>query len=365
MTATATKSPKATKAPKAPKAKKEKKARKVKGPRFGDANRVLRLLLRFTAGERRVFVLAFLMLLFEAITAVAEPWPLSYLIDFLRGDAEPLLEGGQTATIAVLTIGIVALAAVNSFGDSMSEIYLARGGMMVGYNIRVALFTHLEKLSLAFHNRSRTGDVLTRVTSDVKELEEFITDSVSDIVGSIFVLIGTLAFLAWKSPEVMAIALVIVPILALVSSGFTARIKAAAKQQRAREGEMASHAQEMLTSIGVIQTYGRGPYERERFSRLSDRARQSALRAAGLESWFGWVVTVTQALCIVGVVWLGVWLINRNSSTVGDIVLYILLITNMFKPTKRIIKEWNTVAKVFASVERIEELLDREPTVRD
>ena len=155
------------------------------------------------------------------------------------------------------------------------------------------------------------------------------------------------------------------PVLAFVSNGFATRIKAASKQQRAREGDVASHAQEMLTSIGVIQTYGRGAYERERFSRYSDKAMQSALRAARLESGFGFVVTVMQALCIVGVVWLGVWLVDRGNSTVGDVILYILLITNMFKPTKRIIKEWNTIGKIFASVERIEELLDREPTVRD
>ncbi|HVD14798.1 MAG TPA: ABC transporter ATP-binding protein, partial [Actinomycetota bacterium] len=339
--------------------------KKTKGPRFGDSRRVFRLLVRFARGQRKAFVLAFLMLVFEAVTAVFEPWPLAYLIDFLKGDKPVLVTGTRTTTIAILTVGIVALAAINSYGDSMAEVFLARGGRKLGYNLRVALFTHLEKLSLAFHNQRRTGDVLTRVTSDVTEVEEFITDSVSDLTGSILVLTGTLAFLAWKSPQVMVLAIVIVPVMALVSSGFTGRIKAAAKQQRAREGDLASHAQEMLTLIGVIQTYGRGGYERERFARLSDRAMQSALRAARLEAGFGWVVSVAQALCIVGVVWVGIWLIDRNTATVGDVVLYILLITNMFKPTKRIIKEWNTIGKVFASVERIEELLDRVPTVRD
>jgi ABC-type multidrug transport system fused ATPase/permease subunit len=338
---------------------------KVKGPRFGDSGRVFRLLVRFARGQRKVFLLAFLMLLFEAVTAVFEPWPLAYLIDFLKGDRPALVEGADSATIAILTVGIVALAGINSYGDSMAEVYLARGGRMLGYNLRVALFSQLERLSLAFHTQRRTGDVLTRVTSDVTALEEFITGSVSDLAGSIFVLTGTLAFLAWKSPEVMVLAVLIVPIMVLVSTGFTSRIKAAAKQQRACEGELASHAQEMLTLIGVIQTYGRGSYERERFARLSDRAMQSALRAARLEAGFGWVVSVTQGLCIVGVVWVGIWLVDQQASTVGDVILYILLITNMFKPTKRIIKEWNTIGKIFASVERVEDLLDREPTVRD
>jgi ABC-type multidrug transport system fused ATPase/permease subunit len=346
--------------------KARKKAGKRKEGRFDDSRRILRLLRRYSVGQRRAFLLAFVMLLFEAITAVFEPWPLAYLIDFLQGDRGPLIaEMGRNATIGLLTVGLIALAAINSYGDSMSEVYLAKGGMRLGYTLRVALFSHLEKLSLAFHNQRRTGDVLTRVTSDVTAIEEFITDSVSDLAGSIFVLVGTLAFLGWKSPEVMVLAVVIVPLLAFVSNGFASRIKSAAKQQRAREGELASHAQEMLTSIGVIQTYGRGAYERKRFEGHSNRAMQAALRAARLEAGFGWVITVMQALCIAGVVWLGIWLVDRNASTIGDVILYIILIQNMFKPTKRIIKEWNTIGKIYASVERIDELLDREPTVRD
>ncbi|HKE99748.1 MAG TPA: ABC transporter transmembrane domain-containing protein [Actinomycetes bacterium] len=355
----------------AERARKAKARKQAKGARFGDVRRVARLMLRYTSGQRRVFVLAAVMLLFEAATAVFEPLPLKYLIDFLDNGAVPSALGSLGALdsryvlIGVLTVAMVALAAINSYGDSMAEIYLARGGRMLGYNVRVALFTHLEKLSLAFHNQRRTGDVLTRVTGDVTELEEFVTDSVSDLAGSLMVLTGTLAFLAWSSPQVLALAVVVIPLLALVSNGFTARIKAAAKQQRAREGDLASHAQEMLTSIGVIQTYGRGAYERERFSRHSNRAMQAALRAARLEAGFSWVISVLQAVCIAGVVWLGVWLVDRNASTTGDVILYILLITNMFKPTRRIIKEWNTIAKVYASVERVNDLLDREPTVRD
>jgi hypothetical protein len=163
--------------------KKKAAKKKAKGPRFGDSRRVFRLLVRFARGQRKAFVLAFLMLVFEAVTAVFEPWPLAYLIDFLQGDGRVLFNTTRTATIGILTAGIVALAAINSYGDSMAEVYLARGGRKVGYNLRVALFSHLEKLSLAFHNQRRTGDVLTRVTSDVTEVEEFITESVSDLPG--------------------------------------------------------------------------------------------------------------------------------------------------------------------------------------
>jgi len=343
-----------------------KQAKAAAGGGWADARRVARLLRRFTAGQRRVFMFAFILLAFEASTAVFESYPIAYLIDFLTGERRVLpFASSRYGTIAVLTGAIVAVAAVNSLADSLAEICLARGGRTLGFNLRVTLYNHLQKLSLAFHNRRRTGDVLTRVTSDVTALEEFVVKSVSDIAGSILVLIGTLAFLLYKSWQVTLVAIGIVPLLSLVSNYFAKRIKAAAKRQRAREGDLANTAQEMLTSIGVIQIYGRSGEEEKRFAAQSEKAMEAALAGAGLEAKFSWVVSVLEALCISAIVWLGFYLVDRKALTVGLLVMFILLIQNMFKPTRRIIKEWNTVGKIYASVERIGELLDREPTVRD
>jgi ABC-type multidrug transport system fused ATPase/permease subunit len=257
------------------------------------------------------------------------------------------------------------LAMVNSACDSGSEIYLAKGGRTLGYDLRVAMYSHLQRLSLAFHNQKRTGDVLTRVTGDVTVIEDFVTDSASDIVGSVFVLVGTMTYLLFNSWQVAMMAAVIVPLLSGVSNYFSRRIKSAAKEQRAREGDLASAAQEMLASIRVIQTYGRGGFEQQRFSAQSEKAMSAALRSAGHEAWFGWTVTVLEAICISAVVWLGVYLIDRNSFTPGELITFILLIQDMFKPTRRIIKEWGTIGKIFASVERISDLLDRKPSVFD
>jgi ABC-type multidrug transport system fused ATPase/permease subunit len=340
------------------------------GERGGELRDVLRMLFRFSGG-RRLYVLALSMLVFEAATAVFQPYPLAYLIDFLQGDRRPLgfdvpfLSSPRSATIALLTIGLVVLTMVNSLGDSLAEIYLARGGRELGYNLRATLHAHLQRLSLAFHDQRRTGDMLTRVTSDVTALEDFVVKSVSDLAGSLLVLTGTLAFLFYKSWLVAVIAILIVPLLASISNHYSVRIKTASKRQRAREGDLASAAQEMLTSIRVIQTYGRAAYETERFSRQSQLAKDAALETAGLQARFSWVVAVLEALAISAVVWAGLWLIDRSTITIGTLILFTILIQNMFKPTRKIIREWSTIGKIFASAERIAEVLDREPAVMD
>src|SRR5437763_16420362 len=91
----------------------------------------------------------------------------------------------------------------------------------------------------------------------------------------------------------------------------------------------------------------------------------AALDSAWLEARFSWVCHVLEAVSISAVVWLGIWLVARNAFTVGTLVLFIMLIQNMFKPTRKLIKQWATIGKVRASVERVAEVLARRPSVSD
>jgi ABC-type multidrug transport system fused ATPase/permease subunit len=349
-----------------------------------EGRRALRLLNRFARGNRKWFVLAFTMLVLEAFTAVYAIKPLAYLIDYLQRGKNankppllfaPFIEAFRTTpgrlpplipTVAVLTIGIIVLAMVNSFADSLAEIYVARGGRLLGLSLRVTLHSHLQRLSLAFHNQRKTGDVLTRITSDVAQVEDFLTTSASDLVGSLLLIPIILISILQKSWQLALTTLVIVPLVSMVSQAFSKRIKASSKRERAREGELASRAQEMLTSIRVIQTYGRGRHEQERFEEQSRRTMEAAVQTARLEAGFSWTVKSLEAMAVAGIVWVAIILRSRyHSVSIGELVLFLGLVDQMFKPTRRIIKEWSLIGKILASVERIAELLDRRPSVDD
>ena len=167
--------------------------------------------------------------------------PIAYLIDFLQGSKPtlramglpPLISSVFLETIAVTTVALVAIAAINSAADSLAEICFARTGRTFGYNVRVALYAKLRTLGLAFHDQRRTGDVLTRVTGDVTVLEEFVVKSASDLVGSLLVLAGSLTLLLARSWQVARVALAVVPVLAVISNHYSRRIKTATRKQRA------------------------------------------------------------------------------------------------------------------------------------
>src|SRR2546425_11875005 len=127
-----------------------------------ELRRVVHLFVEFSRGSR--YLLALVLLVIEAITAVFQPYPIAYLIDFLKGDRAPLgitvpwLSSARSETIAALIIMLILLTIVNSLADSMAEIYLARAGRGLGYNLRTSLHSRLQRLSLAFHDQRRAGD---------------------------------------------------------------------------------------------------------------------------------------------------------------------------------------------------------------
>ena len=358
------------------------------------------IITRFSGNSRRIFMLAAIMLILEAGSATLIPQVIRYAIKYVtwlfeqnRGStAAPVLtplsrlgiDSGINPTLETVTfviLGIIVLTMINSLCDSLAEIYLAQGGRKVGYNVRVFLYNHLQKLSMTFHTQSRIGDILTKVTSDVAAVENFIISNLSDFVGSVLTLAFFLVAIVWmawdiwkKSGDLVVfilplIAILIIPLMALITSYFTGRIKAASKRLRSSEGELASAAQEMLASIRVVQVYGQGSYEQSLFSGQSQKAMNAALEAAAYQARFSWVVSVLGAVVTAAVIAVSVWLIFRieNLGIMGVAELKVSLdyIQDMFKPTKKLISEWNAFGKLSASLESIDDLMDLKPEVHD
>jgi ABC-type multidrug transport system fused ATPase/permease subunit len=157
--------------------------------------------------------------------------------------------------------------------------------------------------------------------------------------------------------------------MALITGYFTGRIKAASKRLRSSEGELASAAQEMLASIRVVQVYGQGSYEQSLFSGQSKKAMNAALEAAAYQARFSWVVSVLGAVAQAAVIGVSVWLIfkigNLAIMGIAELGLFLKYIEDMFKPTKKLISEWNALGKLSASLDSIGELMALKPEVHD
>ena len=339
-------------------------------------SRLVGMIIRFSGNSRRNFFLAALMLVFEQVAATAVGWVAPGLVldhvgrrlsEMRVNSAAIGITAEDVRVLAVITVALIVLTMLNSFCDSLAEIYLAQGGRKVGYNMRVFLYGHLQKLSLSFHSQSRTGDILTRVTSDVAAVENFIIGNLSDFVGSALALVVRMAAIFWIAWQVGVVALIIIPLMGLISNYFSNLIKTASKKLRSSEGDLASAAQEMLASIRVVQVYGQGDYEQSMFSGQSQKAMNAALEAATYQARFSWVISVFGAISTSAVIWVGTWLVFGRpfQMQVGDLSRFIVWIDEMFKPSKRLISEWNAFGKLYASLERINDLIELKPDVQD
>src|SRR5687768_5003129 len=338
--------------------------------------RLVGMIIRFSGNSRRNFFLAAIMLVFEQVAATAIGYVVPglavahvarRLAEMRENPAAIGITAEDVRVLAVITVALVVLTMLNSFCDSLAEIYLAQGGRKVGFNMRVFLYGHLQKLSLSFHSQSRTGDILTRVTSDVAAVENFIIGNLSDFVGSALALVVRMAAIFWIAWQVGVVALIIIPLMGLISNYFSNLIKTASKKLRSSEGDLASAAQEMLASIRVVQVYGQGDYEQSMFSGQSQKAMNAALEAATYQARFSWVISVFGAISTSAVIWVGTWLVFGRpfQMQVGDLSRFIVWIDEMFKPSKRLIAEWNAFGKLYASLERINDLIEMKPEVQD
>jgi ABC-type multidrug transport system fused ATPase/permease subunit len=369
------------------------------------------MITRFSGNSRRIFILSLVMLILESLTAVLIPLLVPNQVVNLTAKNLAVFDFNSVVrTLIFITLGLIVLTMLNSLCDSLSAIYLAQGGRKVGYNMRVFLYNHLQKLSLSFHGQSRTGDILSRVTSDVTALEDFIISNLSDFLGSILNIVILMfamcisAMTVWRPallldtcnrliPPTFAnvclkleppmevvgtagpssvfiiplVALAIIPVMALITNYFTGRIKAASKRLRSTEGELASAAQEMLASIRVVQVYGQGDYEQSLFSGQSQKAMNAALEAAAYQARFKWAMSVLAAVVTAIIIWIGVGIIRANPGSIqpGILLTFIVWVDNMFKPAKKLISQWNAFGKLYASLERIGDLLDLTPEVHD
>jgi ABC-type multidrug transport system fused ATPase/permease subunit len=365
-------------------------------------SRLVGIIARFSQNSRRLLILSMITLIIEQVTALFVPLVTGYALTYVSlrisqilGNAVALprtplqflgFNSGINADLETLVLsglGIIVLTMINSLCDSMAEIYLAQGGRGVGYNMRVFLYGHLQKLSLTFHNQSRTGDILTKVTSDVAAVENFVISNLSDFLGSALFLVFVFFGMFWKSWQIWRpgqgvqgdaavfliplVAVSILPFMIIVSNYYTGRIKAASKRLRSTEGELASSAQEMLASIRVIQVYGQCSYEQSLFSAQSRKAMNAALDTAGYQARFSWAVSVMGAVATAAVINVGAWIIFRNPLIleVGMLYTFIKWIDDMFKPTKKLIAQWNAFGKLYASLESIGDLMDLKPEVHD
>jgi subfamily B ATP-binding cassette protein MsbA len=323
----------------------------------------------------KALTLALFAVLIETATDVLEPWPIKMVIDNIL-QAKPLpgwlsrMVGSLFAhdQLAVLNFAVTAVAVIAVTGaiSAYSEKYLTTNvSQWVAHDLRMTLYHHIQRLSLADHDQARSGDLVSRIIDDIDAVQDFINSALLGIFVNLLTLVGMIGVMLWINWRFTLIALSVAPILFLVVHVFTSRIKAASRAVRKKESALLSDVAEVLTSIRVVQAFTREDYEERRFESGSLANLKARLGARSIKAGLPPIVDVIVAAGTCLVLWYGARLALRGEISAGVLIVFVLYLAKMYKPMRDLSKMSDTVSKATVGYERIKEILEIESQVRD
>lgn len=319
--------------------------------------------------------LTLLTMLGVASLDLAAPWPLKFIVDNVIGGkpfTDPISQAAirvvgddprlLTALLGLLLILIAALGGLFSFTyEYLQGMIKAR----TTFRLRSDAFAHLQTLSLQFHDRSRTGEAITRVNNDAGLIMDAFIGSTGEFIVNAFKFAGIVSVMLFVNWRFSVIALAYAPLLFFLFSAFRRNIKASAKTARAEEGRMISVTQETFSAIRVVKAFGREEDERRRFEEHGAVRMEAEMRAARWEASFEPLVDVIKAAGTAAVIWYGVAQILAGLLTVGELLVFLSYLTIFYSPLKKFSKLAGALQKGSVSGERLAELLDTDQVIHD
>jgi subfamily B ATP-binding cassette protein MsbA len=322
----------------------------------------------------KALALAFIAVMGETLMDVLEPWPIKIVVDnILHGQKLPhrfdaivaMFPQNAYATLDFALVAVLAIAVIGAVSSYSEKLMTTSVAQWVGHDLRRMVYQRIQRLSLAEHSESRTGDLLTRVTSDIDAVQDFITSALLGIVINLLTLAGMLGVMFYMNWRFTLVGLSVAPVMFLVVYVYTKRIKKASRLVKKREGELMSGVAEVLTSIQVVQAYAREDYEDRRFDWESRQNVAAGLRARSMKARLSPMVDVLVAVGTCLVLGYGTRLVMAGTLTTGQLIIFLLYLGKTYKPMRDLSKMTNTVSKATISFERIQELLDMESRIRD
>ncbi|HZU01231.1 MAG TPA: ABC transporter ATP-binding protein, partial [Ktedonobacteraceae bacterium] len=292
--------------------------------------------------------------------------------------ARIVLVSHSTVGVIVFSVVILVIFGLLSALLAFLDLYLAAYiGQQLTARLRNQLFDHLQRLSLDWHGKQKKGDLVQRVTGNIADIEKLVTDGLVDLLAGVLTLIGVISVMLFLSPQYTLIALAIAPALFMIVLGYTKNIKAAAKKAAKATGQVADVATEDINALTVIKVFTREEREAMRFGSYVDKNKHASLRAGWLQAQFTPLVTLLVILGTAAVIGIGGYVANglpfsigpftiaAESVDIGTLILFLTFLKLLYQPMRDLSKLATLANTAGSGAERIQEVLEQAPEVKD
>ena len=313
----------------------------------------------------------------DAALTVLRPWPLKVVIDRVishkpRGTHVPFISGWlDNAPIDRMHILVGSCAATLTIAIStglLTYVYTQVLGVVsqkLVADLRGNLFAHMQRLSLRFHDRQRTGDLITRLTSDVQSIQDVLANGTIILFSNIFLLLGMTSMMFWLNWRFALAALSVSPLLFGSVFLYTRRIQVASRAARTSTGLLASLAQETLASIRIVQGLAQEHHQDERFQLQAANGGQAYLESIRYQARVAPIVDLLAAGGLAMVMYYGATRVLSGALSTGDVIVFFAYVTNLYSPMKALSKLSYAWGKAAVGAERIAEVMHQRSEVVD
>lgn len=300
-----------------------------------------------------------LIMLFVALGAAVDAasiWIYKVLVDSV------LVPGnfGLLVWVVLAYLGLTLLEGLVSFVDRCLSGWVSGRFVLA---LRFDLFRHIHGLSLGFFERRQLGDMLARLSGDVRQIEYMLFSGVVSTLAYLFQLVIFSAILFYLEWRLALISLFVVPLFWVSARFFSRRIKRASRERRRRSGSVNAVAEESLSNIAIVQAYNRQGDEAERYQREIEGSFAAQMSAIRLSALFSPLVNLIELSGVLVVVVLGAYGVSQGQLSIGGLLVFMVYLAMLYGPIRGLSGKLNSFYAASAGAERIIELLDQRPAV--
>lgn len=335
--------------------------------------RVARWLTPYISDRKGSILLAVFASVGHMILRLLEPWPLKLIFDHvLLGVPLPgglaFLEdwtGGRGTLLGVLVGSIIAIALLAGFLYYWQNVLSSHLGQQVVAGLRLDLFRHLHRLDFTFHDRRRTGDLLVRLVADIRLLRDALVKIPLDLSENALLMVGMAVVMLIMDWQLALLSFGVLPLLFLLVRRYRGPMKEAIRKQRRQEGDMATVASESLGAMRVVQGFGVEDQEVRRFGGINRRSLKEGVKAARIEAKLRWASDLAVGVITALVIGVAARRIVAGALTPGDLIVFVTYLRAFARPLRRVSRTTEQVTRTTTAGERVLEILDIVPGVRD
>ena len=316
--------------------------------------RRIQLILRYFQGAKKYFFFAVLASLVTTALNSLTPQIFRFTVDsVLEGNGYPYLEENLWI-MALILVGVALLSGAALF---VSRINTAMAGENFAKNMRDALFTHVQKMPMKWHDKHQTGDIIQRCTSDVEVIRNFVVTQLLEVFRTVFLVAVSFSMMVSMNLKLSLVVLLFVPVVAAYSGIFYRLIARRFTEADEAEGALSTVVQENATGVRVVRAFGREKFEMERFQEKNDRFANLWIRLGTLSGLYWGMGDLITGLQVVAVIVLGAMEAVQGNITVGEFIAFASYNTTLVWPIRGLGRILSDMSKAGVSFERVDYII--------